>query len=302
LTATALLAFPVLLASCSSTDNNVAALSATGKDSGREQQDQRDVAGLMVDCLGRQGLATEFTELDDAERQVEVRPSDTETPWQICWTYGCTEGGGESLSEAARKSASYQFDAMGAAKVVDHDLDEGRAKWVFIGNKDMTDLWQGCETETGYRVPVYVNDRAEELIKKQEIAKASAAWAQCARDNGQPSTKGPQPPVADDWATEPRAVLPSTITPDQLRTLLGLCPLVDKVAHGKADDALEANPELSDQEYWELAGVDPVVGFDVPCLDGTDRECGPGVWEDHLRLIQILEEPQNEYLRERNSR
>jgi hypothetical protein len=204
---------------------------------------------------------------------------------------------GENLSEAALEAATKRFQDMGA-ELQAGGKDRG---WLFVGEADLTAEWERCERETGYARPEYVTDQNEELRDKQAAAAAGATWAQCAREHGFPGTKDPAPPVSDDWETEPAAVLPATITPDELRALLVECPSFDREARLKADRRLAEDPELGEDEYWAIRGKDPVIGYDVPCLDGSAAVCDDATWSKYNPLSLVIEEQTNAYLEELNA-
>jgi hypothetical protein len=282
------------VAGCSAGTGGVASLGgdAGGETAGRAQ---RQAAEAMVDCLASSSVPARLKELDDAENQADVWPADEGGPWQLCDEEGCNLGGTDGLSEAALAATIAQFEDMAAGR----PAGESR-KWLFVDGQDLTAEWAACEAETGYAKPAYVEDPQDEELEKRRTAEASAAWASCARGHGFPATKDPAAPKADGWATAPRAVLPATITEAELRALLADCPTFDREARLKADRAAAEDPNLGDDEYWRIAGTEAVIGFDVPCWNGSEAVCDDATWAKYNPLVQVIEEQTNEYLREWN--
>lgn len=261
---------------------------------------QRQVAQAMADCLADADLSPILKDLDDAANQTEVLLEDGPELWQICWTDGCFTGGGVGLTAAAFAAASTRLAVIG------DELEEGvkdgeqARPWLIVGEEDRTDVWRRCEAETGYARPVYVEEASTELKEKEVVAQAGVTWAECARANGYPTTKDPAAPVADNWATDPKVVLPADVTPEQLKALIEVCPLFDWEKQMAADDALEANPELTDDEYWEVVPVQPHIGFDVPCQGGSAGECDDATWSKYNPHNLVIEDEWNKYLEFRN--
>jgi hypothetical protein len=257
----------------------------------------------MVDCLADQSVDARLKDFDDAENQAEVWPADQVGPWRLCDDEGCAMGGTEGISETALASIVGQFEAMAAARDTANPNDgPSSGSKLFVGERDLTETWIRCAEDTGYVTPVYANDPNEELVDKQRIAQAGAAWAECARSHGFPTTKDPQAPVADDWTTEPTAVLPASVTEIELRALLDECPTFDRAARMDGDLRLAKDPGLSEEEYEEMKGTEALIGFDVPCQDGSATECDDATWAKYNPLVLVIEEQTNEYLRELNRR
>jgi hypothetical protein len=206
-------------------------------------------------------------------------------------------GGTENLSEASLAAVTAQFEDMAALRPDDDAAPAGR---LFVGEADLTKAWTHCAAQTGYTRPVWVEDPQDELVEKQHTAEASAAWAACAREHGYPATKDPAAPVADGWATHPVAVLPASITAAELQALLEDCPTFDREARLEADKLAVEDPRMTDDDYWQLAGAEAAIGFDVPCKDGSAAECDEATWSRFNPLLLVIEEQTNAYLRELN--
>lgn len=171
-----------------------------------------------------------------------------------------------------------------SAKYTDPDqaLSAGEFQpYLVIGATDFTEVLVKCLDQTGYANPEPPPaDPADELREKQAQAEVTARWAGCARANGFPNTKDPQPPVADNFETESRALLPVTITESELSVLLEACPPYDVAAHEAWDQAIRdrgwLNP-LEEEQLDELVAAvgypyDPAIGFDFPGFRGDPSE------------------------------
>jgi hypothetical protein len=255
----------------------------------------------MVQCLADASIDASAEELDDGPRQLSVLPSEGGPFWQLCWQDGCTSGGGASLTPDEKRAASTQYEQLTAAREPSGDAP-GSVRWLVVDGVDQTDVWMTCGNQSGYSRPTPQADPAVELEKKGAIAAAGVKWADCARSHGYPAVRDPEPPVADNWETYPSVMFPGDITPDELRALLKECPSFDSAAREAADRAWAEDPDLSDAEYWRLAGQNPDIAFGSPCQDGPDGSCKAGGSGGQFLLYQVLEEEQNRYLEELNAR
>jgi hypothetical protein len=116
----------------------------------------------------------------------------------------------------------------------------------------------------------------QEIGAKQSYLQATLDWIACARDNGYPDIAAPFPVKADDYATEPMAVLPTTMTEQEPRALLAVCPNFDQSGWDNYYAALkELGPDYTQEQRDEVAREYPVgepnTGFDAPGLNGDHR-------------------------------
>ena len=290
----------VASAGCSGRDGaDVASIGSPAADGGRQSSsDQRVTAEAMVACLAGNSIAAYSSDIGDAVGQVEVLIEDGAEVWQLCDEDGCLGGGGVGLGPREFDAANEVTRAVAEARQAGSTA--GTVKpWLIIGGEDMSENWQQCANVSGYQRPAWIQDPTEELQEKRRIADAGTAWAACARRNGHPSTKDPEAPQADDWATEPTAVLPSGITAQQLAALLEVCPTFDSEAQAAADDDLAADPDMAEDEYWALVPAEAVIGFNVPCQDGSAVECDEATWAKYNPLHQLVENQRNAYLEAR---
>jgi hypothetical protein len=132
---------------------------------------------------------------------------------------------------------------------------------LFLGESDYSAQFQECLEQTGYiPLPPEREDPADELKQKQAMADAGSAWARCARDQGHPGARDPDPPVADGFKTRPTAKLPWSITAEELKALVLACPTHRVDAEADYISAMEDSgadaPEVPEppMAYVEFAG------------------------------------------------
>jgi hypothetical protein len=157
--------------------------------------------------------------------------------------------------------------------------------YLLIGETDHTEAFVKCLNSSGYTEPVWNVDPKDELRQKQTSLEATTNWIKCARENGYPDLKDPPAPVADEYKTQPTALLPGDITEPELRALLKVCPNFDEeqtAAAAKEIDEVSAE-NMSQAEATELyekimekypLSITPTIGFDVPGYDGTSSMDG----------------------------
>ncbi|MDR1824404.1 MAG: hypothetical protein LBR27_03590 [Bifidobacteriaceae bacterium] len=229
---------------------------------------QKERAEAMVSCLRQADLPAQLEDVDGGQADVTFTGDD------LAVACAPSPDDPDGYPEC-RISGDLDLTKLTSKEVVEPGLTEAEAGQVvlLIGDQDYSAEYAACLDETGYTPSVFTVDPREELQDKQRQAEVAAEWAACARANGFPETKDPDPPVADNWASQPTALLPATITADQLRTLLQACPNFDAAAHQAAADAQAAG---SDDEAIEAAGpIDPNIGFDLPGFDGTSIQEEP---------------------------
>jgi hypothetical protein len=161
--------------------------------------------------------------------------------------------------------------------------------FLILGDQDLTEPFVACVNATGYTMPEFAPDPAEELRYKESRLEGTMAWLRCARLNGWPYLADPPAIVADSYATMPSALLPATISPADLRALLQACPSFDTAAHQEADAYRQENFDDTWSEEEAAAfddevrikfprSVDPLIGFDAPGFGGG----GPDATSDSL--------------------
>ncbi|MDR2374075.1 MAG: hypothetical protein LBD77_08285 [Bifidobacteriaceae bacterium] len=288
------------------------------------EEEQAANAKKLSACLEDAGIPIDTWDQEDGQVWVDIASEEAYAAnwgpeWGSNWYAGNsaeTEAAMEAalaalapLVEPYDKSAAEGLAGTGDAlstPAVAGSSDEyvETPRYLIIGQVDHTEDFVKCLDESGYTQPVWKQDPAEELKYKQATAKVTAEWAACARDNGYPNVKDPDPPVADEWSTQPTAVLPADITTDQLRALLAVCPNFDAEKQKAYDEAVAAMDENASEEDWEKLYEEfdinePAIGFDLPGLDGQGwegiEELDEATLARYDELSQILYEQANAY-------
>ncbi|MDR0626075.1 MAG: hypothetical protein LBG11_02245 [Bifidobacteriaceae bacterium] len=218
--------------------------------------DQAASAAALRDCLAQTGVTIELTEMG-------VGGYD-EVSFQAVWP--------------VFEVKDYVFSIPGAAGGAGEDapentfdlLEDDQPHLYYDGIDHSGDL-VACIESSGYFMPKPRYDPREEETEKQRIAAASNEWAACARDNGLPGVKDAEV-VIDDFDTVPEAMVPGSVTVDELRAVLVKCPPVDPER-----DLAEPNfHDENDNGEW-TTWVDPMIGFDLPADDPKREELDAAV-------------------------
>jgi hypothetical protein len=258
----------------------VSACSAEGEDSANGTT-QGETAEALVSCLADAGVRAQLDDSDPDDNEAAVWIVDEEAhmlcvPGSFCHiTPGGTYQEVEDALAADWDEVNAKYGEAGQSW-----LDAGGQEVLFlVGDKDLSAEYAACLEESGYVDPEYtLNDPEAELAEKQRQVEANLTWADCARQNGWPQVKDPDPPIADDWATSPHVLLPGEMTEAQLSELLRACPIYDAEAHqAEEEEYARLQAEHADDndddwllEYWDRHQwqLDPLVALDVPGFDG----------------------------------
>ncbi|MDR3360615.1 MAG: hypothetical protein LBO20_08230 [Bifidobacteriaceae bacterium] len=205
---------------------------------------------------------------EDTGEAIEAEPAATAAP------------AAPAASPTSGEASGAESDDEG--EVVEEEDIPDVPPYLIVGEDDHSELFATCLEESGYTQPEYKIDPAEEIKEKQASLEATNKWIGCARENGYPDMADPAPPKADEYQTQPMAILPADITEADLRALLKACPNFDVEDHKAADletiEVLKKDPNMSDSEtmkfYEELAkkhpgSIDPQIGFDAPGFNGN---------------------------------
>ncbi|MDR2378396.1 MAG: hypothetical protein LBD70_03070 [Bifidobacteriaceae bacterium] len=289
------------------------------------EEEQAAGAKELAKCLETAGIPVYQYDQEDGQIYVGI---ETSQAYAMSWgnEWGSTWFPGDSNDDAAIATAlaalaplveTYDKDAANSLKNYDNEIMAAVSSgpvdtppYLIIGQEDLTEPFAKCLTESGYTEPVWKTDPAEELKSKQNIARATSEWAKCARENGFPEIKDPEPPVADDYMTQPTAVLPADITEDQLRALLAACPNFDPEKWEAYEKAMEDLGAFASEQDWERVNeefdvTEPAIGFDIPGWDGRGseqaEETDQATMERVGRLSELLYEAQNQYWEQRET-
>ncbi|MDR1798300.1 MAG: hypothetical protein LBR19_00205 [Bifidobacteriaceae bacterium] len=207
-----------------------------------------------------------------------------------------TEGDGDGVATPAPEP-----DEVIGEEIIDDPM-ANLPPLLIVGSEDMSSIWIACQEESGYTYPQWQYDPQDELRSKQAQADAGADWAACARENGLPEVKDPDPPVADEYQTYPSVKIPATIAYELLEAVIDACPVFDIEAQRAWDEAYEAAYlEIGDdQAAWEdwfeknPYPEQPPVELEYP-ENGFDS---PEEWEELDKLQQLLYRDQEAYWNE----
>ena len=159
---------------------------------------------------------------------------------------------------------------------------------LMIDGIDHSEEYAKCLSQSGYTEQAAQGPPAQRdpALAEQQMA-SNNKWAACARENGWPDVKDSVMPDEDDPIWSPVVYLPVTITEDQLRQLLEVCPNFDPDQAALKQQWYKDNPTAtSNPDNWT---PDPSITFDITSVE--DRSDA-----DHLtRLNDILNEQMNEY-------
>ncbi|MDR1118122.1 MAG: hypothetical protein LBL01_02335 [Bifidobacteriaceae bacterium] len=201
-------------------------------------------------------------------------------------------------------------DAEGETPAQDEPVAEPSTfeAFLIVEDQDKTEALVECLGSSGYTAPEIKLDPAQEIRDKEVRLEATAKWVKCARDHGYPDMADPPPAVADQYLTEPTALLPRDTTEPELRALLGNCPNFDAEAHQAVDEAFEAGAKkmsaAESEKLWQSliaehpTFTNPEIGFDVAGYDGR------GTYDDTLTeadterlngLMEVLREAADQY-------
>jgi hypothetical protein len=288
------------LAACakSTDDDDVASLKGSAKPT---LSAQKEGAEKMVSCLHDAAIPATIQDEEDNRATIAVK-ADEPSMW-------CTGSGCQTNYGAGYESAPPPKDEVDAIDQKFDDMVEADGGWpagddeirpfLAIGDQDYSDVFSKCLDSSGFQQPQTDVNPTEELKLKKGIVEATAAWASCARDNGFPQVKDPEPAVADNFETMPIALLPASITEDQLTALVKACPTYNVEAHQKQDAELaKAGDDFDYSHFTPVA--DPNIGFDVPGYDGDylgqPADLDKATTDKLDRLQEILNSAETDYL------
>jgi hypothetical protein len=279
------------LAACDTTQN-VATMG--GSQAPLDAEAQAASADDFAECLTAAGIPAESF----AIYGVKLVQLTTEAAFVMALgDGGAQRSWAKDMTEAEAATAFERMENVAASHTDKGDPD--RPRYLVIGTADHTDALVECLDRSGYTEPEVVQDPADELAQKQRDAADGAEWAACARENGYPAVKDPDPPKADAWETQPMVLLPPDMTEDALRELLAACPNFDEAGQRAFDAAGEAATGEEPPDFRDhLIPFQPPIGFDSPgyrggMLDGAP--VGPEEQQRLDRLQEILWEASNAY-------
>jgi hypothetical protein len=232
---------------CQQDDLAVATLSGSPGE-GSPAKTQRESAEAFADCLTAKGIDVVLWDVGGSDAQVALM-----SPQAVAWNP--IDGVWTSFEQVDGSD----MDSMSKDFLDGINASDPLTPKLMIGGVDRSADYAECFALSGYFAPEYASDPAAELRDEALVAEVSNEWASCARAHGHPEIEDSSAPVADGYATTPTIVLPLTITPDELSSLLRNCPLV-----GNATDDGEGVIVLPN-----IAPAEP--GADASFEDGMKR-------------------------------
>jgi hypothetical protein len=231
-----------------------------GDTQGTGEVDFEEVARDLHDCLSDAGLPVEYGQLGGRSVLVQF-DDDVPAAWM--------DKGGMPGRTTALPGAEAQAIFDQAGEDGSEEAGVGSAgPFLQVDGVDHTETWVRCLDSSGYdylAVWESIADSDMFTAMDQLVVDASNQWAKCARENGHPDVIDARMPQSE---TEiPTALLPASITEDQLRQLLAVCPNFDPVIE-EANELLEAQMVASDSILPDGYRAQPKVGFDFPGFDG----------------------------------
>ena len=156
-------------------------------------------------------------------------------------------------------------------RVDDYVSSIGDPYELILDGVNYSEAYKRCMTESGYD-----DDAAWKSFEwtndpeyMQSMVDVSNRWAQCARNNGWPDVQDISMP--DDLSVAVSVQLPWSITEDQLRQLLDVCPNTD-----------DQDPDIP-----------PSIDFAVPHVAYDSNGMGKAILEKYNALYTILTETRN---------
>ncbi|MDR1264906.1 MAG: hypothetical protein LBK42_04895 [Propionibacteriaceae bacterium] len=267
--------------------------------SGDGATDLEAVVRNFHDCLTDAGLPATYEPGPDG-RSTLVRFDDQRA---VIWISTSTFGHTEAFPE---DQAITIFDNLYADAAVNSDgavVAVEPEPFLQVDGVDQTATWTACLASSGYdenKVWDSIDRTQTTDTILQLMVEASNQWARCARDNGYPAVIDAHMPQTENQY--PTALLPPSITAEQLEQLLTACPAFDPAVE-------EANEALLGDDFnyvdWPPAGyqVQPSIGFDFPGLNGDynptkDDSLTPeqqATEERFGQLYEIIYRAQQEY-------
>ncbi|MDR1512155.1 MAG: hypothetical protein LBS56_01535 [Propionibacteriaceae bacterium] len=274
--------------------------SVGGATQGTGAVDLEAVAQAFYNCLSDAGLPVEYGEPIDG-RSVMVT-FDDEVP--AMWVgKGGAIGLTSAVPEAEAQAFFDQIYQVNEDTPTDAAFDSADLEPLLqVDGVDHSETWARCLDSSGYdenAVWDSLYDPAVMTAFNQSIVDASNEWAKCARENGHPNVIDAHMPQSD--TENPTALLPASITEDQLRQLLAVCPNFDPAIE-------EANEKLFEEQGDDFFAMpegyrsQPSVGFDFPGFDGDYSQDQTSLsseteatYERLSKLSELLYEAQMEY-------
>ncbi|MDR0990123.1 MAG: hypothetical protein LBL92_01970 [Propionibacteriaceae bacterium] len=288
------------LTACGS-DDPVLPQTSEGSTSIASVDDLVAAATSLYDCLAAADVPVIYENGPDGQQTMVGFDPTVAVVWSmpdmgVQWTDVTPEN--EINAVLARLDQQYSQATATAEPVASTALDFEPESILTVAGVDRSDVWQQCLADSGYDEMAvwdnYDNSDATVIAEEQLVVDATNQWAECAREHGFPEVADVQMSTSDQ--EYPAALLPASITADQLRQLLTDCPSFDPAVA----DANAALNESSDEPVPDGVKGQPSIGFDYPGFDtdwSDDAEAStdPAVVEHLEQLLPIVRAAEEAY-------
>lgn len=294
----ALILLAPALAGCADGDSGLPRVTGTTVDAAPASAGSTDYAAIaqaMYSCLKAEDIPVQFDMGPNGQQSLITFDQTRSVLWSFADGYVQSTPSAADLAAAKNEEQDQAVNGDPTKATVGSPLLE-------VDGVDYSDLWAGCLASTGYDPDAPWTDfDVEALVTEVNRAtvEASNAWAKCARENGFPTVIDAVMPTDNTSFSTVAALLPASITEEELRQLLAVCPNFDPAIEEK-NEALSEDPDayVPGQTLPEGFTYQPSIGFDYPDFDCEDSrtENPTGEVARLLELCDILDEPLMEYM------
>jgi hypothetical protein len=272
------------LAGCTPDEHRLPTLGGTDAPAGNPLE---TVAKTYYDCMVDAGLPVELTTNGTGELALVNFSGDHSILSRGADGSGMAMGGsGVPEADFQRQTEEFFADTTGEPALI-------------VDGVDHSEAYARCLEESGYNEQEAWGTPQIDPRQIELQVKANNQWAACARDNGFPNVADTSMPEQLDGSQWPMVLLPTSITEEQVRTLVEACPNFDPEAAERMNAWWADNPTATGLPDDFLP--DPAIGFDFPGWNGAyDPSWTPSPDEvtQAERLVQLSEvlfEAQTEY-------
>ncbi|MDR0593156.1 MAG: hypothetical protein LBG60_07880 [Bifidobacteriaceae bacterium] len=257
-------------------------------------------SGAQEDELVRPEAAAEDLVSCLRELKLPARLEEVDGQAQLGWDPGHDVfmvdafGGASMLRDLSRDYDQANAQAEYRRFLGEHRAEDSSPFGLEVDGADYSDEFANCVEISGYVPPSGVTDTREELVAKQALAEVTNNWLACARDNGYPDWADVKAVKADGWLTSPEAVIPLSMSTDELTRLLAACPNFDE----------ETAERLEDPEFnWNSDFVaHPAVSVEPPAPPPDGGQTDPMAQDEYAHyqeLVDALGRAESEFYQKR---
>ncbi|MDR2566369.1 MAG: hypothetical protein LBC97_10025 [Bifidobacteriaceae bacterium] len=200
----------------------------------------------LLACLAGEGIPASVRELADGARALVFEP----TKWVV------------NRDQGGQVTISYVQGVEALAPAEESAYLEGDGPVLVLDGEDFTEAYAACLGQAGYTddTPAPAGSASADAGQVAQVGEATDEWAACARDKGEIAVEvvpaGTDHPLAE-------AVIPVTLTMDQLNALLNVCPPFDQAAFAEAKAAWAAGDTAHPAPAFPNITVSPGDGTEA---------------------------------------